>query len=206
MAFQKNVLDRARERMYKKGIDYAGKGSGLYNTFRNFYLLSIIYASFWSFIIILTPLIFISEMEVINGHFVFGEKGIPIINYVPITAGTIISLLSFVALKFNDRLWVAITFGCVNYASLITVILVTKHYWPNDIVSGSEPAKYYYCCLVPLIITLLCVLGMVAVVVKAHLKTKKEYKKVLELLYEEYNALPDDSKPDWEEFVQSYEF
>ena len=52
----------------------------------------------------------------------------------------------------------------------------------------------------------LCALGMVAVVVSAYFKTKKAYNKTLEIVYEAYNSIPTDERPDWEEYVSNYQF
>jgi hypothetical protein len=47
---------------------------------------------------------------------------------------------------------------------------------------------------------------MALIVITAYFKTKKAYNRVMEIVYDEYNALPDADKPEWEDYIKNYEF
>lgn len=206
MAYFDNILKRAREKQLKEGISYPQKDGKLYNTFKWFYILSVIYQSLWSLIIVLTPLVLLGEWEISKGVIDLGNKGIYLKDYITITTCFCLLILSLFMLKFNHNMFAASFLGCVNSSAIIAMIFALKSFFKNDAVTNREPAIYYYGYLIPLLIALICVIGMVVIVITAYFKTQKAYNKVLEIVYEQYNSLNDSNKPEWEEYVKNYKF
>ncbi len=197
MTYYKNILNRTREKQYKLGISYPEKDGKLYNTLKVFYVLAFVFANVMNLMYILGMLIAMTD----NAHF-SGNAG----NVIAVSVCVVLMIAALIASKYNDNVIVASVFGGVNLGSATALMLIFMNLMKDDTAVGGININYYWRHLAPLAIMALCAVGMALVVVTAYFKTKKAYNKVLEQVYEEYNALPENEKPEWEAYAENYEF
>lgn len=197
MIYYENILKRAREKQIKEGIRYPEKGGKLYNFFKFFYIVAFIFGNVMNLLYILGMTIAMTD----NTNLVI-EMG----SFITIIICVVLMIAALIVSKFNENTIVAAIFGSVNLGATVTAIITFKNLMPDDNVAGGISLNFYWRHLAPLSIMAICAVGMALVVIIAYFKTKKAYNRVLELVYETYNSLPDNEKPQWEEFAQNYEF
>ncbi len=197
MKFNENILKRTREKQYKMGIKYPEKGGKLYNVFKFFYIIAFIFGNVMNLMYILGMIIALSDGANLSNN---------IGNVIAVAVCVVLMIAALVASKYNDNIIVASVFGGVNFGSALALVLIFKNLMPDDTVVGGINLSFYWRHLAPLAILALCAVAMTLIVVTAFFKTKKAYNKTLEIVYENYNSLPENEKPDWEEFVSNYQF
>ena len=194
MVFYENILKRAREKQIKEGISYPKKDGKLYNFFQFFYVVAFIFANIWSLLYILAAIIFSEEM--------LTSSELP--NFITVSVSTLIMFMTLITLKFNDNLIAAGVFGGVNVAG--AVVLSETFFRMQEYSKDGVQLSYYWRHLVPFMIVCVATIGLTVIIFGAYFKTKKAYNRVMEIVYDEYNALPDNEKPEWEDFIKNYEF
>lgn len=197
MIFYDNILKRARDKQIKEGVRYPEKDGKLYNTFKFFYVVSFIFGNVMNLFYILGMLIAMSD----NAHFNVNAG-----NVIAVAVCVVLLIAALIMSKFNAKPIIASIFGVVNLGSAIGLLLVFMKLMADDTVAGGIKLNFYWRHLAPLAILAICAVGMAVIVVTAYLKTKKAYNRVMEIVYDEYNALPNDDKPEWEEYIKNYEF
>jgi len=197
MTYYNNILERAREKEYKQGISYPQKDGKLYNTLKVFYVLAFAFANVMNLLYILGMLIALSDSAIATKN---------IGNVIGVAVCVVLMIAALVASKYNANVIVASVFGGVNLGSATALLLVFMNLMKDGTAVGGINVNYYWRHLAPLSIMALCAVGMALVVITAYFKTKKAYSKVLEQVYEAYNALPENDKPEWEDYAQNYEF
>lgn len=197
MTYYKNILNRTREKQYKAGISYPEKDGKLYNTLKVFYVLAFAFANIMNLMYILGMLIALSDSAIASAN---------VGNIIAVSVCVVLMIAALVASKYNGNAIVASVFGGVNLGSAIALLLIFMNLMKDDTVVGGINVNFYWRHLAPLAIMALCAAGMALVVITAYFKTKKAYNKVLEQVYEEYNTLPAENKPEWEEYAENYEF
>lgn len=196
MKFYENVMQRTKDRQYKLGKSYPQKDGKLYKTLKVFYILAMAFGLVMNLMYVTGILLFIDEPRIAS------QAHIAII----VSILSVLLIAALVISKYNDNLIIAAVFGGVNFGCALTIILFFKNILLDDTVVGGLNIDFYWRHLAPNVIMALCALGMVAVVVSAYFKTKKAYNKTLEIVYEAYNSIPTDERPDWEEYVSNYQF
>ncbi|MBO5358277.1 MAG: hypothetical protein J6A78_03045 [Clostridia bacterium] len=197
MTYYKNILERTREKQYKLGVSYPEKDGKLYNTLKFFYILAFAFANVMNLMYILGMLLALSDNAIATKN---------VGNVIAVSVCVALMIAALIASKYNANVIVASVFGGVNLGSAITLLLIFMNLMKDDTVAGGINLNYYWRHLAPLAIMALCAVGMALVVITAYFKTKKAYSKVLEQVYEEYNSLPENDKPEWEAFAANYEF
>ena len=197
MIYYDNILKRAKDKQIKEGISYPQKDGKLYNAFKFFYIVAFIFANVMNLMYILGMTIAMTD----NTNLII-EVG----SFVTIIICVVLLIAALIVSKFNKNVIVASVFGGVNLGAAITAIITFKNLMPDDTVVGGININFYWRHLAPLAILALCAVAMVLIVVVAYFRTKKAYNRVLELVYDTYNSLPDNEKPEWEEFAKNYEF
>lgn len=197
MIFYDNILKRARDKQIKEGVRYPEKDGKLYNTFKFFYVVAFIFGNVMNLFYILGMLIAMSD----NAHFNVNAG-----NVIAVAVCVVLLIAALIMSKFNAKPIIASIFGVVNLGSAIGLLLVFMKLMADDTVAGGIKLNFYWRHLAPLAILAICAVGMAVIVVNAYLKTKKAYNRVMEIVYDEYNALPNDDKPEWEEYIKNYEF
>ena len=197
MIFYDNILKRARDKQIKEGVRYPEKDGKLYNTFKFFYVVAFIFGNVMNLFYILGMLIAMSD----NAHFNVNAG-----NVIAVAVCVVLLIAALIMSKYNAKPIIASIFGVVNLGSAIGLLLVFMKLMADDTVAGGIKLNFYWRHLAPLAILAICAVGMAVIVVNAYLKTKKAYIRVMEIVYDEYNALPNDDKPEWEEYIKNYEF
>lgn len=197
MIYYDNILKRAKERQIKEGVSYPEKDGKLYNFFKFFYVVAFIFGNIMNLMYVLGMSIALSDGSNLN---------IDVVSFITVIVCVVLMIAALVLSKFNRNLIVASVFGGVNLGATITAIFTFMHLMQDNTVAGGININFYWRHLAPLGILAICALGMALIVITAHFKTKKAYNKVLELVYDTYNSLPENEKPEWEDFVKNYEF
>ncbi|MBO5211310.1 MAG: hypothetical protein J6B80_05210 [Clostridia bacterium] len=197
MIFYDNILKRAREKQVKEGISYPEKDGKLYNTFKFFYVVAFIFGNVMNLFYILGMLIAMTD----NAHF-SGNAG----NVIAVAVCVVLLIGALIMSKFNDNLIIASIFGAINLGSATGLLLIFMKLMSDDTVAGGIKLNFYWRHLAPLAILAICAVAMSLIVVTAYFKTKKAYNKVMEIVFEEYNALADNEKPEWEDYIKNYKF
>ena len=197
MIFYDNILKRAREKQVKEGISYPEKDGKLYNTFKFFYVVAFIFGNVMNLFYILGMLIAMTD----NAHF-SGNAG----NVIAVAVCVVLLIGALIMSKFNDNLIIASIFGAINLGSATGLLLIFMKLMSDDTVAGGIKLNFYWRHLDPLAILAICAVAMSLIVVTAYFKTKKAYNKVMEIVFEEYNALADNEKPEWEDYIKNYKF
>ena len=47
---------------------------------------------------------------------------------------------------------------------------------------------------------------LLTIVITSYFKTRKSYNMVLDILFRQYNSLPVENRPDWDEYIENFEF
>ena len=196
MAFNENILKRAQEREQKMGIYYNKKGGMLYNVCKWLYVLAFVFTMVINALYIIGILLIKSELP--------SNSTMNMNGFITVCILTAVMILMLILSKFNANHIIAGVFGGGNAITSVCLTIVFGQMLGNTYVN--LPAKFYLVHLLPLSIILLCSLAMALIVINSYLKTKKSYNLVLEVLFHEYNALPDENKPEWEDFINSYKF
>lgn len=196
MKFNENILKRTREKQYKAGIKYSEKDGKLYNLLKVFYILAMAFALVMNLMYVIGILLFIDDP-------LFSSQ---IDTAIVVSVISAFLIAGLVISKYNDNIIIAFIFGGVNFLCALISILFFKNILTDDTVLGGLDVDFYWRHLAPNVIMAFCALGMVLIILTAYFKTKKAYNKILEIIYEEYNLLPENEKPEWEDFASNYQF
>ena len=196
MAFNENILNRVKEREQKLGVYYAKKDGNGYKICKWLYVLAFAFTMVINALYIIGILLIKSELP--------SNSTMDMNGFITVCILTAVMLFVFILSKFNANPIVAGVFGGLNVILSVCFTIVYGQMLGNTYVN--LPAKFYLVHLLPFSIIILCSVIMAVIVINSHLKTKKAYEQVLEIVFREYNALPDDQKPEWEEFVENYKF
>ena len=196
MAFNENILNRVKEREQKLGVYYAKKDGKGYKICKWLYILAFAFTMVINALYIIGILLIKSELP--------SNSTMSMNGFITVSILTAVMLFVFILSKFNANPIVAGVFGGLNVILSVCFTIVYAQLLGNTYVN--LPAKFYLLHLLPLSIVAVCSVVMAVIVINSHLKTKKAYEQVLEIVFREYNALPDENKPEWEDFINSYKF
>ena len=197
MIYYENILKRTQEKQIKEGISYPKKDGKLYNAFKFFYVVAFIFGNVMNLMYILGMTIAMSD----NSNLV-----VDIGSFITVIVCVVLMIAALVLSKFNQNVIVVSVFGGLNLGVAITAILTFMQLMPDDTIPGGISVNFYWRHLAPLSIMAICAVAMALIVIVAYFRTKKAYNRVLELVYETYNSLSENEKPEWEEYVKNYEF
>ncbi len=197
MAFNENVLTRVREKEAKDGIFYSQKSGKLYKTSKWIYFSMLMVSAVINLFYILGFAILFATDKVSN-------KSGSMYYATTFAAVTAVMLIMLIVSKFNKNAVVAAVFGTVNLVSALWLIVIFSRYYHEYLVYLDW--KFYTLHLAPLVIFAAFSSIMAYVVVSSYLKTKKHYNRILEIMFEEYNKLPQENKPEWDDFLNNYKF
>ena len=196
MAFNENILNRVKEREQKSGVYYAKKDGNGYKICKWFYVLAFAFTMVINALYIIGILLIKSELP--------SNSTMDMNGFITVCILTAVMLFVFILSKFNANPIVAGVFGGLNVILSVCFTIVYGRMLGNTYVN--LPAKFYLVHLLPLLIVAVCSVVMAVIVIISYLKTKRSYERVLEIVFREYNALPDENKPEWEEFVDNFKF
>lgn len=196
MVFNENIMARAKGREEKEGVFYQKKDGKLYTACKWLYVLAFAFTM------------------VINTFYIIGillikydspsNTDISVNGVITVGILSALMIIMLILSKFNANKIIASIFGGGNVITSVCLIVVFAQILKNNL--ANLPAKFYLLHLLPSAIIILCSVIMAWIVINSYLKSKKSYERVLEIVFSEYNALPDENKPEWEDFIKNYKF
>ena len=190
MKMYDNVLEKVRAYENKKDIVYATVESPSYRRIKVLYFLALIFTLGVNLILA-------------YGHFKF--ETVSIDENVMYTILTLSGLLivSTVIIHFKKYLWTHFTALVLNALSAVGILLSLSKVLVDEV--GDLVGKFYYAHLAPLCIIFICTLALTIIAVRAHLRTRKTYNKILENLYSAHGKVDESrniTEEEWDSIIK----
>ena len=193
MKMQESVLRRVRMVEEKHGITYAKTDGRLYKALRVSYTLLFIYTMGINLLFIFGMLL--TRLGTDNFKSILNSLITVIVCTVLIIAGYVLSFTRFKLvsgiLSVLPEIMLVVVFGAIMKDSLGVMGFKVSYFWRH---------------FAPLLILVILMAVTTVIAVRARFKTEKQYKKVLDNLYELYSLNSDDiSDEQWEAFLEEYD-
>ena len=193
MKMQESVLKRVRMIEEKHGITYAKTDGKLYKALRVSYTLLFIYTMGINLLFICGMLL--TRLGTDNFKGILNSLITVIVCTVLIIAGFCLSFTRFKLaaglLSVLPEIMLIVVFGAIMKDSLGVMGFKVSYFWRH---------------FAPLLILVILMAVTTVIAVRARFKTEKQYKKVLDNLYELYSLNSDDiSDEQWEAFLEEYD-
>lgn len=193
MKMQESVLRRVRMVEEKHGITYAKTDGRLYKALRVSYTLLFIYTMGINLLFICGMLL--TRLGTDNFKGILNSLITVIVCTVLIIAGFCLSFTRFKLaaglLSVLPEIMLIVVFGAIMKDSLGVMGFKVSYFWRH---------------FAPLLILVILMAVTTVIAVRARFKTEKQYKKVLDNLYELYSLNSDDiSAEQWEAFLEEYD-
>ncbi len=193
MKMQESVLRRVRMVEEKHGITYAKTDGRLYKALRVSYTLLFIYTMGINLLFICGMLL--TRLGTDN------FKGI-LNSLITVIACTVLIIAGF-CLSFTRFKLAA---GLLSVLPEIMLIVVFGAIMKDSLGVMGFKVSYFWRHFAPLLILVILMAVTTVIAVRARFKTEKQYKKVLDNLYELYSLNSDDiSDEQWEAFLEEYD-
>lgn len=197
MKMNENVLRRVRMIEEKSGISYAKTDGRLHKTLRVIYHILFIYT-------LGINLIFILGMLLVR----LGTDSFAAIKPTVITVGvcTVVMTAGYILSFFKFKL----TAGILSIAPEIFLIPVFGTAMTDSLGFMGFKPSFYWRHLAPLALLAILITLTTVIAVREKIKTEKQYKKVSENLYRQFNINASDkgvtvTDEQWEEFLSNYD-
>ena len=200
MEMRYNILQRVRQIEEKAGIKYAKTDGKLYKSLKVVYVIAFIYS------MVMNVLYLLGNLLIYSGKESFANIKNTLITVTVATVGLIAAL---VFAKFKKQIWANITAVVLNLFSGVFLILTFAHLLEDDLGFLGYKFSFYWRHSVPLLLIIILSIWICIIALREILKTQKQYKKVVENLYEKYNVSSENeqlSEEEWDEFLKNYEF
>ena len=193
MKMQESVLRRVRMVEEKHGITYAKTDGRLYKALKVSYTLLFIYTMGINLLFICGMLL--TRLGTDNFKGILNSLITVIVCTVLIIAGFCLSFTRFKLaaglLSVLPEIMLIVVFGAIMKDSLGVMGFKVSYFWRH---------------FAPLLILVILMAVTTVIAVRARFKTEKQYKKVLDNLYELYSLNSDDiSDEQWEAFLEEYD-
>lgn len=193
MKMQESVLRRVRMVEEKHGITYAKTDGRLYKALRVSYTLLFIYTMGINLLFICGMLL--TRLGTDNFKGILNSLITVIVCTVFIITGFCLSFTRFKLaaglLSVLPEIMLIVVFGAIMKDSLGVMGFKVSYFWRH---------------FAPLLILVILMAVTTVIAVRARFKTEKQYKKVLDNLYELYSLNSDDiSDEQWEAFLEEYD-
>ena len=200
MKMQYNILQRVRQIEEKAGIRYAKADGRLYMT------LKVLYIILFAYTLAMNLLFLLGNLLVHSGK----ESFVDIKNsLITVTVASIGLIAALVFAKFKNKIWANVTSAVLNLVSCIFLVLNFANLLTDDLGFLGYKFSFYWRHSVPLLLIVAFSVWFSIIAIRATAKSQKQYKKVVENLYEKYNLaseIEQFSEEEWEEFLTNYEF
>ena len=200
MKLQQNILNRVRQVEEKRGIVYAKTDGKLYKTLKVFYIIFLVYT------FAINALFVLSNFMVYHGTDTFNSVKKPIIIVI---CSTFCFIASLFVLKFKDKIWANIATLILNLLPSLLTVLVYAKLMEDSLGLFGYKYSFYWRHSVPLALIAVFAIWLSVLALRANIKTKKQYKKITENLYNQYHISEENeqlSEEEWEEFIKNYKF
>ena len=190
MKMYENILAKVRLYEEKRGINYAKIDGKVYKGIKVLYIISLLYTFG-------VNLLFVLGCLVSETIFAALENSV-----YTVMALSIALILAWITIRFKKYILTHIIAFALNIFSCV-MLNITFGNLLKDVIGLK--AKFYYCHLVPLCIVAICSTVLTVIAVKAIINTQKNYKKVIENLYnanKEAEEVNNVSEEEWDEILK----
>ncbi len=192
MKLYDNILEKVRVYEEKWGITYAKPDGKLYKFVMAFYMLTLIFTTAMNVFFALG----VSMSETLLST-MQAQLYTSLILIVTLIAAIVLT-------KFKNSIIATISSFVINTLSCVGLLLTFAPLLENEI--GTFKASFYWRHLVPLCILLLANFGVNFIALRADLKIRKTYKKIVDNAYANYNiGIEEDrlSSDEWNEILKN---
>lgn len=194
MKYYDGVLQRVRKIEDKNAISYAKPGGKLYNAIKVIYIVALVYGMLNATFYLLG--VFIKYSGHLNE---FMGDILPVaISLVALVAG-----LVCICKKWH------IAGSVLTVIPSAVFIFFFRDRLVDELTVNGVFLKYYWRHLAPMLIVMIIVVWMTVIAIRCQLKTKQQYIRVTENLYNLYKINVTDgeeiSEEQWDEFLQKYD-
>ena len=192
MKMYDNILEKVKTYEEKRGITYAKPGGKLFRYVKFFYVVTLIYTVFMDVALAI-------GMSMSDAH--MHQFGNWLYTVLGLNAGLVIA---FVLTCFTKKVLpsvcaIALNCGC-------SVALVFMHANPLEAVEGGYKGEFYWKYLIPLCLLIILCFALCMIIVKANLKVRKTYKKIVDNIYSMHHTSIEEGALDeeaWEEVLKN---
>ena len=195
MKMYKSVLDRVRILEQKNGIVYANTNSGVYKILKVLFILDFIYAMG------IKSMYFLGvALDTTSRVY---EYTTPLICTVALVVGCVLILFK--------RQTIAHILNIIGFLMTLISAIILMFEFNNQLQNATEVMinhKFAWAHLIPLSLLVVFSLPMVIIAVRAQVKTRKMYNKVINDIYSKYSIEiakgEDIDEEKWEEFLKEF--
>ncbi len=187
-----NVLEKVRDYEEKWGITYAKPDGKLYKFVMVIYILALIFS---------TAMNVLFALGVSMSETLLSAMKAP---FYTVLVFIVAHIVAIVLTKFKNSIIAAICSFGINALSCVGLVLTFAPLMENEI--GGYRGSFYWRHLVPLCILLVVNFFVNFIVLRANLKTRKIYKKILDNAYANHNTgIEEDglNKDEWDEILKN---
>lgn len=198
MEYKYNLLKRVRQVEEKNGIKYAKTDGRLYGT------LKVLYTIVFAYTLAINVLFILSNSIVYYGNEKFNSVKVPL---VTVTIATLLLIVAFVIMRFKNKVWSNCVSGITNLLVAVLLVLTFANLMEDSTGLFGYVYSFYWRHAVPLLLLAIFAVCLTVIAVRANIKTDKQYKKVMENIYAQYNLSAENeqlSEEQWEEFLENY--
>lgn len=198
MDYKYNVLKRVRQIEEKNGIKYAKTDGRLYVT------LKVLYTIIFAYTLAINFLFILSNFIVYYGSENFNYVKVPL---VTVTTATVLLIAAFIIMRFKNKVWANYVSGITNILVAVFLVLTFANIMKDSLGLFGYVFSFYWRHAVPLLLLVILAVWLTVIAIRANVKTDKQYKKVIENIYAQYNLSAENeqlSEEQWEEFLENY--
>ena len=198
MDYKYNVLKRVRQVEEKNGIKYAKTDGKLYGT------LKVLYTIIFAYTLAINSLFILSNFIVYYGNENFNSVKVSL---VTVTIATLLLIAAFVIMRFKNKVWANYASGITNLLVAVLLVLTFANLMQDSLGLFGYVYSFYWRHAVPLLLIAVFAVWLSVIAIRANIKTDKQYKKVMENIYAQYNLSAENeqlSEEQWEEFLENY--
>ena len=192
MKMYDNILEKVKLYEEKRGITYAKPGGKLFKSVKFFYILALIYAVFMDVALAI-------GMSMSDAH--MHQYGNWLYTVLALNAGVVIA---FVLTCFTKKVLPSVCAVLLNLGCSVT--LMFTHANPLEAVEGGFKGEFYWKYLIPLCLLIILCFALCMITVKANLKVRKTYKKIVDNIYSTYHTSIEEQAIDeqqWDEILKN---
>lgn len=198
MEYKYNVLKRVRQLEEKNGIKYAKTDGRLYGTIKLLYTIVFVYTLVINFLFILS-----------NSIVYYGDENFNTVKgpLVTVTTATFLLILAFIIMRFKNKVWANFASGITNVLAAVLLVLTFANLMKDSLGLFGYVYSFYWRHAIPLLLLVVFAVWLTVIALRANIKTDKQYKKVMENIYAQYNLSAENgqlSEEQWEEFLENY--
>ena len=194
MKYYSNILEKVKFYEERRGIEYAKTDGYLYKTLKVLYILALVYT-------------FVINIFFVSGVLVSKTKFSVLQNTMySVIALTVLLIGSLVIMRFKKSLWANIVSFAANILACLGLGLSYGVLLTDVVGFLGFKVSFFYRHLVPLCIMVLLTIWLTVIAIRAIVKTRKNYKKIVENIYSSYNVSAEDgnfTEEEWEEILKN---